>query len=390
MTRPPEKLYSSQSFSPVWGFLPPADPLLRLPPTFGPWEEAASNLPKILVCRRLPAILADLPPFDADRLHSEPELERAMLILSFLGHAYVWGDREPRSRIPPHLAVPWCRIASRLGRPPVLSYASYALHNWRRIDPQGPVALGNIVLLQNFLGGIDEEWFVLIHVDIEAKAAPAISALRPAQVAAQQGDTRALIRQLEIVAAAQEQMCQVLDRMPEHCDPYIYYHRVRPYIHGWKDNPGLPEGVLYEGVAAYGGQPQKFRGETGAQTGIIPALDGALGIGHREDPLRIYLRELREYMPPAHEAFVAAVEQGPSIRDQVLAHHRSHPALREAYNACIRLVERFRNRHHEYAARYIQLQSQKSAMNPTEVGTGGTPFMRYLQKHKQETSDYLI
>jgi indoleamine 2,3-dioxygenase len=383
-------LYSSQSFSPVRGFLPAADPLLRLPPAFGPWEEAASNLPKILVCRRLPAILADLPAFDADRLHSEPELERAMLILSFLGHAYVWGDREPRSRIPPRLAVPWCRIASRLGRPPVLSYASYALHNWRRIDPQGPVALGNIVLLQNFLGGIDEEWFVLIHVDIEAKAAPAISALWPAQVAAQQGDIRALIRQLEIVAAAQEQMCQVLDRMPEHCDPYIYYHRVRPYIHGWKDNPGLPDGVLYEEVAAYGGQPQKFRGETGAQTGIIPALDGALGIGHREDPLRIYLRELREYMPPAHEAFVAAVEQGPSIRDQVLAHHQSHPALREAYNTCIRLVERFRNRHHEYAARYIQLQSQKSAMNPTEVGTGGTPFMRYLQKHKQETSDYLI
>jgi hypothetical protein len=29
-------------------------------------------------------------------------------------------------------------------------------------------------------------------------------------------------------------------------------------------------------------------------------------------------------------------------------------------------------------------------LNPTEVGTGGTPFMVYLQKHKWETSDYLI
>ena len=27
--------------------------------------------------------------------------------------------------------------------------------------------------------------------------------------------------------------------MPEKCDPYIYYHRVRPFIFGTKDNPDL-------------------------------------------------------------------------------------------------------------------------------------------------------
>ncbi len=45
-----------------------------------------------------------------------------------------------------------------LGRPPVLSYASYALDNWRRIDRKNPIDLGNIALLQNFLGGQDEEY----------------------------------------------------------------------------------------------------------------------------------------------------------------------------------------------------------------------------------------
>ena len=61
-----------------------------------------------------------------------------------------------------------------MGRPPVLSYASYALDNWTRLDESQPIAIGNIMLMPNFLGGLDEDWFVLIHVDIEARAAPAL------------------------------------------------------------------------------------------------------------------------------------------------------------------------------------------------------------------------
>ncbi len=45
-------------------------------------------------------------------------------------------------------------------------------------------------------------------------------------------------------------MLETLRRMPEFCDPYVYFHRVRPYIHGWKDNPAVPDGVVHEGVGA--------------------------------------------------------------------------------------------------------------------------------------------
>lgn len=372
------------------GFLPAKDPLVHLPSTFAAWEEVASNLPKILVGGRIEPILTNLPPFAWDKLHTEDELERAMVILSFLGHAIVWGNPEPRARIPARLAVPWHEVARRLGRPPVLSYASYALHNWRRLDPDGPIAVGNIALLQNFLGGLDEEWFVLIHVDIEARAAPAVASLLPAQSAVIEGDSGALARNLGTIADSLAEVFRTLERMPEKCDPYIYYTRVRPYIHGWKDNPGLPGGVVYEGVTEYGGAARNFRGETGAQSGIIPALDAALGIAHRDDPLKAFLMEMRDYMPPRHRAFIEAIERGPSIRDQVIAHLKDHPSLREKYNACIGLLDRFRTRHLEYAARYIQKQSQKGNSNPTDVGTGGTPFMVYLQKHKRETSAYLL
>jgi len=39
----------------------------------------------------------------------------------------------------------------------------------------------------------------------------------------------------------------------------------------------------------------------------------------------------------------------------------------------------------EYAAAYIRKQSQQAQSNPTEVGTGGTPFIPYLKKHLEET-----
>jgi indoleamine 2,3-dioxygenase len=180
-------------------------------------------------------------------------------------------------------------------------------------------------------------------------------------------------------------MYATLARMPEHCDPYIYYHRVRPYIHGWKNNPALPKGVIYEGVADYGGAPQFFRGETGAQSAVIPALDALFGIQHEEDPLKTYLMEMRYYMPVRHRRFIEAIEQGPSLRNYLGERKSDFGRLIELYNRCVSGIERFRSLHLEYAATYIYRQGRISPTNPANVGTGGTPFMRYLRKHRDET-----
>ncbi len=360
---------------PQRGFLPSPDPLDCLPPAFTTWEEIAYTLPKLLVAGTMRHTLEHMPILKTAALQDLAQLERAMLLLSYFGHAYVWAEEQPASHIPASIAAPWYAVAQRLGRPPVLSYASYALQNWRRLDPTGPIALGNIVLRQNFLAGADEEWFILVHVDIEAKVAPALEALGPAQTAVVTDQGQELERQLTSIASALERAYATLLRMPERCDPYIYYHRVRPYIHGWKNHPALPQGVVYEGVEAYSGMPQQFRGETGAQSSIIPSLDAVLGITHEDDPLRLYLMEMRDYMPPAHRAFIEALEQGPSIRQYVIEHWHEQPALRDAYNACVHWLGRFRSTHLEYAGRYIHQQSQDSPDNPTAIGTGGTPFM---------------
>ncbi len=369
------------------GFLPVEDPQEQLPAAFAPWQNMATILPKLLVAGKFREKLLMLPPFDVSKLTTHGEVERAMQIFSYFGHAYVWGEKNVPERLPAILAKPWYEVAKLLERPPVLSYASYALTNWKRIDKEGPVDLGNIALIQNFLGGIDEEWFILVHVAIEAKANDALNGSLDAINAVQKDDITQVAESLKTVRDSLTAMCETLDRMPERCDPYIYYNRVRPYIHGWKNHPSFPAGLIYEGVSEYKEKPMQFRGETGAQSSIIPALDGLLGITHTHDELYTYLQEMRDYMPKSHREFIAYVEQNSQVRSFVQKHMNE---LRILYNSCVELINRFRQTHLNYAATYIQKQHQASGQNPTAVGTGGTPFMPYLKKHQTETNTFLL
>lgn len=379
---PPLEDLSTFGISPARGFLPEPDPAAALPDEFAPWEGVAGNLPKLLLAGRLRAAVDGLPVLSLEPVTHEPHLRRAMVLLSYLGHAYVWGDMPPADRIPAPLAIPWHALSGRLGRPPVLSYASYALDNWRRFDADRAIELGNIAIRQNFLGGADEDWFIAVHIHIEAKAAPILLAIGPALRAVAQRDAAALRGQLETVASTLEVLVHALQRMPEHCDPYIYYRRVRPYIHGWKDNPALPNGLRYEGVDGGGGPTLRLRGETGAQSGIVPALDALLGLVHADDPLRQYLAEMRDYMPPGHRRFLERIETSEPLRPFVGEAAR---AVKSAYNACLHWLGRFRTVHLEFAASYIHRQAGSQPGNPTAIGTGGTPFMEYLRKHRDET-----
>lgn len=120
-------------------------------------------------------------------------------------------------------------------------------------------------------------------------------------------------------------------------------------------------------------------------------LDAVLGIKHDDnDELDKYLRKMLVYMPPDHRAVIEDYEKKPSLHEYVKKHQAELPRLKESFNECVEWIGMFLSKHLEYAASYIQKQNQASAHNPTERGTGGTPFMNYLKTHLERRKKYLI
>jgi len=353
-------------------------------------RDVAMSLPQYLPTGRVRELLfGRLPMIDLplDRM-SDAQARMCMVHYSFMVQAYVWGEPGPPHILPVNLAVPMVALADHLGQQPLLPYSGYVLDNWGLIDRNGPVDLDNIFMIQNFLNGQDENWFVLIHVAIEAAAGRALAAFGPVIEASHAGDVAETRSLLEGMGTVWRTINAIFDRMPERCDPYIYFERVRPYIHGWRDNPALPNGIIYEGVERFGSEGQAFRGQTGSQSSIVPAMDALMGVGHAADPLREYLAQLHIYRPPAHRRFIDDTRAASRLRPFVET--AGDEGLTRAYNTIIQAMADFRTRHLEYAANYINKQHRAASGNDTEIGTGGTPFMRYLKKHRDETAERLI
>jgi len=365
---------------------------ITLPSQFASVTQAAGNLSGLLSTGRVRHWLDQLPDPGLEewaREAPEEEVRTAMVHYSFLVQAYVWGEAEPPAHLPANLARPMVAVADRLGQAPLLPYSGYVLDNWARLDKSGPISLDNIYMYQNFAGGEDENWFVMIHVAIEAEAGVLLDNAARLVSVARNGDEVEAERLLIEMDAAWERIYTHFARMTERCDPYVYFHRVRPYIHGWANNPALKGGgLIYDGVEKLEGKPQALRGQTGSQSSIVPAMDALFQVGHSEDPLRNFLDELHQYRPVEHRRFIEDLAAKSTLRDFVQAADKQ--SLKDAFNACVEQSARFRTRHLEYAASYINKQAGSIAGNDPDVGTGGTPFMRYLKKHRDENAAQLV
>ncbi len=162
----------------------------------------------------------------------------------------------------------------------------------------------------------------------------------------------------------------LLGRMGERNAPEQYGRGFRPFLEAL-------QGIEYEGVAALDG-PQTFRGASGAQSSIFPALDEAIGVDHGDNPLLNHLETLRADMPPAHRAFVEAAAEGPDLATFAA---EAGGEAREALNAVIDAMVGFRELHQDVVATYLA-----EAMGET-TGTGGTPYARFLSMFVEDTRD---
>jgi indoleamine 2,3-dioxygenase len=351
------------------GFLPESDPIrdFRESPELDALDEIGRDLPSLLLERGFRDRIRrfELPKLPKGGL--SPEALRLYYVrAAFLASAYInQVGVEPVQVLPANIARPLCDVCARLNRPPILSYDGYALYNWKRFDATGPIALGNIDTIQNFVHLYDEHWFILVHVEIEALASGLFRAIGSATTALDRGDSSALSASIADLAATLWAQVAVLRRIPEKMDPALYYKIFRPYIRFF-------ENVVYEGVDQ---APVSFRGETGAQSSVIPMVVAFLKIPHQPSTLTNHLADMRRFMPAEHRAVLEQVEALPDPRSLV---------EREPYNEALEALAAFRETHlgfaHEYIARHVD--------DPR--GTGGTPYLKWLAQLVAETRAHKI
>ncbi|KAF3760967.1 Indoleamine 2,3-dioxygenase [Cryphonectria parasitica EP155] len=462
---PPIPVLSDYGISPARGFLPGGLPLTRLPdPYYNKWEAVTANLQALILSGRLRGVIDRLPVLSTTGLEHDAEWRRAYSLLIFMAHGYIWGGDSPSERLPPAISVPLLAVAEHLEVPPVATYAGLCLWNFKPLFVDEDIDdLDNLATLNTFTGSSDESWFYLVSVAIEARGAPIMPLMLTAIAAAREGDTATVTRCLHTFAERLDDLGTLLHRMNEHCHPTIFYDRIRPFLAGSKNmaEAGLPNGVLYEVNDSGRGEYRQYSGGSNAQSSIIQFFDLVLGVEHRPTGLRTaaaadssasesdssrgrapaprhnFIMEMRKYMPGPHARFLNDVASVANIRGFVEQQGPHDQGLRVAYDACLAMLSKLRDRHIAIVTRYIvtpskaerarsrsrspeairqrvnlatasrQPQQQARTTTPPQVtskkgpqgialdtsarkdlkGTGGTQLMSFLKQARDETGD---
>ncbi|KAL8844938.1 MAG: hypothetical protein Q9176_000610 [Flavoplaca citrina] len=380
--------------SPQYGFLPMELPLEILPdPYYNQWEAIVANLQALLLSKRLRAVIRNTPVLSTSRLQHLAEWRRAYVLLSFMAHAYIWGGDTPEEKVAPPISIPYLQVCKILELPPVATYSAVCLWNFKPIFRDEPIdSLDNLSTLATYTGSLDESWFYLVSVAIEARGAPLIPLMLDAIAAARRNDSRTVITCLQSFAERLDELGSILQKMYENCDPHVFYHRIRPFLAGGKNmaEAGLPNGVLFDD----GTDEQEYRqlgGGSNAQSSLIQFFDIILGIEHRptgEKPRQQssgsesegqsppsrhnFIHEMRAYMPGPHRRFLEHASNVANIRDFVENNSANHD-LTIAYDACLAMLRALRDKHIQLVSRYIIVKSRESRSGTRSLSPRAAP-----------------
>ncbi|XP_020627936.1 indoleamine 2,3-dioxygenase 2-like [Orbicella faveolata] len=211
------------------------------------------------------------------------------------------------------LAAQLTSIFPTLDIPPVITHCSYALYNWRYIDPNRPRNMDNLEISVKMTGSWTEDGFVKVPLQVELDFGKGYHSIIEGQESVVNGDSTGVLKALMSLGETIVKLKTSFLRIYDVCDPDEFYHSLRPFLAGWYGNPVLPDGLVYEGVSE---TPLQYSGGSAAESSVFQVLDAALGILHSKDTDGDqFLHRMRYYMPPKHRAFIEAVSNGPSIRN---------------------------------------------------------------------------
>uniref|UniRef100_A0A667XWJ2 Indoleamine 2,3-dioxygenase 1 n=1 Tax=Myripristis murdjan TaxID=586833 RepID=A0A667XWJ2_9TELE len=351
------------------------------------WMELANDLPNLIESRKLRDLVHKMPVLSTHLLNSPQELRLAHLALGFITMGYVWqeGQHAPAKILPRALAVPYWVVSRRLGLPAVLTYADSVLSNWKLRDPSK-----NMDLVISLPGGGSCRGFFLVSLLVEMAASSGIK-VGIVMHAVENKDPASVNRGLLDLTASLKKMKEIFKLMHPILRKLtvcgLYYFR-------WRDNPMLPEGLVYEGVS---NEPVLLSGGSAAQSTAIQCFDALLGIQH-DNESGAFLTRMRDYMPPAHRQLIETLSDCPSLRDFILS--CANPDLKQAFNDCVLALEDLRTYHVSAVTKYIVVpanraqetgHSDRGAGDKLDAtGTGGSSLLVFLKSVRDTTRKVLI
>ncbi|KAF8896021.1 Indoleamine 2,3-dioxygenase [Infundibulicybe gibba] len=251
------------------GFMPPQQPLHRLPLEWNIWETALGDaVEKKLQLGDKPGIsvteartsedwrnaVRALPILSTTGLRvSEVILRRAHHVLAWIMHFYIHSlpPHEPVS-IPPPVTIPLLQVSAQLQLPPVITYSDDVLYNW---EPRAPSAadgpeMNNLRCQTLFTGTTDEEEFYLASARIELRGVEVLELMRATMDEAFVGDEIAIRRitgfMVQMAAVIRELRAMLL-AVRDGCDPEVFYRDIRPWFRGADSDP-LKRKWVFEGL----------------------------------------------------------------------------------------------------------------------------------------------
>uniref|UniRef100_A0A672J9Z1 Indoleamine 2,3-dioxygenase 1 n=2 Tax=Salarias fasciatus TaxID=181472 RepID=A0A672J9Z1_SALFA len=394
----------SYHVSEEYGFILPA-PLDELPPYYQPWMDIALRVPELVHSHELRSYVNKMPLLKSEFLQKHRELRLAHLALGTMTMGYVWqeGETGKVEVLPRTLAVPYWEVSQRLGLPPILTHADAVLANWKKKDPDGPIDEENVEMLLCLPGGESARGFLMVTLLVEQAAIPALRNIPTVINGVRRRDPEAVAEALEVITRSIQDMTAALKLMHEYVEPSVFYGIMRIFLSGWKDNPNMPNGLIYEGVQT---QPMQYSGGSAAQSSLLHCFDELLGVKHEENSSSFLIR-MRDYMPPAHKKLIQDISLQPSLRSFV--QQQASEALTQSFHLCVTKLLALRSYHINVVSRFITVpaararqlrnQSQDSedggviSRAPTaleERGTGGSGIMTFLKTVRDHTKEALL
>lgn len=334
-------------------------------------SESASNL-GVMTNRELEDLVSalsnepEVDPEDTDPALCEAILRAYVCIAAHLIHRPGFVQRK---ELPAPIARPIFAFSKYVKRPPSLTYASYVLANFATpIPPRTHPS--EIKVAQTLTGTKDEKWFIAVHLAAESVGAEVVSAINIMAAAFPKDNSELLVSALESIESSIEFANSIFSTVIGNIDPEIFRNSVRPYLFGHSD-------IKFKGVS---GEPNvTYVGETGAQSGMMRAVDIALGTRH-SNKTSSFFKHFSLCAPPPHQKYF---KQSLKIGQDLLFFSNKNKAVKSARRAALLSVAKFRRSHLDIVNYFLVSNGRKL----TETGTGGTDFINWLGNLAEETEE---